>query len=86
MGITVRGVLEAEGRPDDRIVMTAMDPVTLPPENRTVRLVDGPNIQEGLIQVGTAFWAQITMLKGSFLNLQNIILIYFITCSQTQQK
>ena len=51
VGITVRGVLEATGRIDDRIILTAQDPVIQPPENRTVRLVDGPNIQEGLIQV-----------------------------------
>ncbi len=54
----MRGILEAEGRIDDRIILTAQDPVIQPPENRTVRLVDGPNIQEGIIQVRVIFTMQ----------------------------
>ena len=49
-GITVRGVLTAEGLPDSKIVMTAAGD-TWRQENRTVRLVDGPNVQQGIVQV-----------------------------------
>ena len=49
-GITVRGILSAEGLPDNKIVFTAAGE-TERQENRTVRLVDGPTVQEGIVQV-----------------------------------
>ena len=50
-GITVRGILRAEGLPDNRIVFTSAGTETERQENRTVRLVDGPTVQEGIVQV-----------------------------------
>jgi len=51
VGITVRGVLQAEGEHDKNIVFTsAQEPIEIQP-NRTVRLVDGPTVNEGIIQV-----------------------------------
>ena len=50
-GITVRGILRAEGLPDNKIVFTAAGSETERQENRTVRLVDGPTVQEGIVQV-----------------------------------
>ena len=49
-GITVRGVLTADGLPDNKIVFTSAGE-TQRQENRTIRLVDGPNVQQGIIQV-----------------------------------
>ena len=49
--MTVRGVLKAEGTPVDRVVLTASQTPNTAPENRTVRLVDGPNVHQGIIQV-----------------------------------
>ena len=50
-GITVRGVLTADGLPDNKIVFTSSGTETERQENRTVRLVDGPTVQEGIVQV-----------------------------------
>ena len=50
-GITVRGILRAEGLPDNKIVFTAAETERERQENRTVRLVDGPTVQEGIVQV-----------------------------------
>ena len=50
-GITVRGILRAEGLPDNKIVFTSSKTETERQENRTVRLVDGPTVQEGIVQV-----------------------------------
>ena len=50
-GITVRGILRAEGLPDNKIVFTSSGTETERQENRTVRLVDGPTVQEGIVQV-----------------------------------
>ena len=50
-GITVRGILRAEGLPDSKIVFTSSGTETERQENRTVRLVDGPTVQEGIVQV-----------------------------------
>ena len=49
-GITVRGVLTADGLPDNKIVFTTAGE-TYRQENRTIRLVDGPTVQQGIIQV-----------------------------------
>ena len=51
VGITVRGVLTAQGEPDNKIVFTSAGE-TGGQHNRTVRLVDGPTVQQGVIQVG----------------------------------
>ena len=51
-GITVRGVLTADGLPDNKIVFTSAGE-TQRQENRTIRLIDGPNVQQGIIQVGS---------------------------------
>ena len=50
VGITVRGVLSARGRPDRRITLTTSEMVGRQ-ENRTIRLVDGPTVNQGIIQV-----------------------------------
>ena len=52
VGITVRGVLRAVGTPDKKISFLPLikDIPRLQP-NRTVRLVDGPDVNEGIIQV-----------------------------------
>ena len=51
VGITVRGVLTADGDPDSKIVFTSAGDA-YKQENRTIRLVDGPTVQQGIIQVG----------------------------------
>jgi hypothetical protein len=50
-GITVRGVLTAEGTKEAKIKFVAMEPLDLLSPNRTIRLVDGPNINEGIVQL-----------------------------------
>ena len=50
VGITVRGVLTAEGGADNKIVFTSAGEA-FKQENRTIRLVDGPTVQQGIIQV-----------------------------------
>ena len=52
-GLTVRGVLTAEGLPDNKIVFTSAGE-TFRQENRTIRLIDGPTVQQGIIQVTRA--------------------------------
>ena len=54
VGITVRGVLSAEGLPDSKIVFTSAGE-SLRQENRTIRLIDGPTVQQGIIQVIQTF-------------------------------
>ena len=50
VGITVRGVLTAEGSPEKKITFTSSEMVGRQ-ENRTIRLVDGPTVNQGIIQV-----------------------------------
>ena len=50
VGITVRGVLNAQGREGSRITLTSAEEVGRQ-ENRTIRLVDGPTVNQGIIQV-----------------------------------
>ena len=49
VGITVRGVLTADGESDNKIVFTSAGDA-FKQENRTIRLVDGPTVQQGIIQ------------------------------------
>jgi len=51
VGITVRGVLDARGTPSKKIRFVPLEPVAEVQPNRTVRLVDGPDVNEGIIQV-----------------------------------
>ena len=50
-GLTVRGILSAEGLPDNKIRFVAAEEVDQIQPNRTIRLVDGPSINEGIVQV-----------------------------------
>ena len=50
VGITVRGVLTAEGEENSKIVFTSAGDA-FKQDNRTIRLVDGPTVQQGIIQV-----------------------------------
>ena len=50
-GITVRGILKAEGDEKAKIKFMAMEPLDARPPNRTIRLVDGPNVNEGIVQL-----------------------------------
>ncbi len=50
-GITVRGVLKADGTEESKIKFVAVEPLDAKPPNRTIRLVDGPNINEGIVQL-----------------------------------
>ena len=50
-GITVRGVLKAEGTLEEKIKFTAHDFIDKSQPNRTIRLVDGPNVNEGIVQL-----------------------------------
>ena len=49
----MRGLLSAEGTEEERIVFTSLDEPPVHQHNRTVRLVDGPLVSEGIIQVET---------------------------------
>ena len=51
VGITVRGVLKAQGTPKDKIKFVPYEPVESGQPNRTIRLVDGPNVNEGIVQL-----------------------------------
>ena len=51
VGLTVRGVLRAQGTPSKRIRFVPVENVLERQPNRTVRLVDGPDVNEGIIQV-----------------------------------
>ena len=51
VGMTVRGVLRAQGTTSKRIRFTAAENLQPIQPNRTVRLVDGPTVNEGIIQV-----------------------------------
>ncbi len=60
VGITVRGVLDAQGTPDSKIKFVAADPVIEVQPNRTVRLVDGPSVNEGVIQIlESGYWRSV---------------------------
>ncbi len=50
-GLTVRGVLVADGTEFAKIRFLPSDPVVESQPNRTIRLVDGPTINEGIVQV-----------------------------------
>ena len=50
-GLTVWGILSAEGLPDNKIKFVAAEEVDKIQPNRTIRLVDGPSINEGVVQV-----------------------------------
>jgi hypothetical protein len=50
-GLTVWGILSAEGLPDNKIKFVAAEEVDQIQPNRTIRLVDGPSINEGVVQV-----------------------------------
>ena len=51
VGITVRGHLSAEGTEEERIVFSSLEEPPISQHNRTVRLVDGPLVSEGIVQV-----------------------------------
>lgn len=51
VGITVRGVLRAQGTKEDKIKFVAYEPIELKQPNRTIRLVDGPDVNEGIVQL-----------------------------------
>ena len=51
VGITVRGILTAQGTPTKKIKFVPAEDVFEKQPNRTIRLVDGPNVNEGIIQV-----------------------------------
>ena len=51
VGITVRGILRAMGTPSKKIRFTAERFLVEKQPNRTIRLVDGPSVEEGIIQV-----------------------------------
>ena len=63
VGITVRGTLTAEGTEEERIVFTSEDEPPARQHNRTVRLVDGPLVSEGIIQVAAGHRVQVTMYR-----------------------
>ena len=50
-GITVRGVLKADGTAKHKIKFTAFDPIEEKQPNRTIRLVDGPDVNEVVVQL-----------------------------------
>lgn len=51
IGITVRGILVADGTEDAQIRFLPYHRVVAHQPNRTIRLVDGPTIHEGIVQV-----------------------------------
>ena len=51
VGITVRGVLKAQGTLEDKIKFVPLEQIEAKQPNRTIRLVDGPNINEGIVQL-----------------------------------
>ena len=51
VGITVRGILTAQGTPTKKIKFVPAEDIFEKQPNRTIRLVDGPNVNEGIIQV-----------------------------------
>ena len=51
VGITVRGILNAEGTPEQKIKFVPYEEVDKFQPNRTIRLVDGPNVNEGIVQL-----------------------------------
>jgi len=50
-GLTVRGILTADGLPDAKIKFSPYEDIQPIQPNRTLRLVDGPSINEGIVQV-----------------------------------
>ena len=51
VGITVRGILNAEGTEEQKIKFVPYEQVDLKQPNRTIRLVDGPDVNEGIVQL-----------------------------------
>lgn len=51
VGLTVRGVLIAQGTEKDKIKFVPDESVDLKQPNRTIRLVDGPDVNEGIVQL-----------------------------------
>ncbi|XP_012253572.2 protein bark beetle isoform X3 [Athalia rosae] len=51
IGITVRGVINAQGAPEHPIVLTTAEEPSSRPEPRSIRLVDGPSPLEGRLQL-----------------------------------
>jgi Scavenger receptor cysteine-rich domain. len=56
VGITVRGVLKAEGTEENKIRFIPREPIHPKQTNRTIRLVDGPTVNEGVIQILDQGW------------------------------
>ena len=50
-GLTVRGILNADGTAEQKIKFVSYEPLDLKQPNRTIRLVDGPNVNEGIVQL-----------------------------------
>jgi hypothetical protein len=70
VGITVRGILTAEGTEDDRILFTSEEEPPAKQHNRTVRLVDGPLVSEGIVQVSSTLY-HIVQCTSSDVELNN---------------
>ncbi|XP_046609560.1 protein bark beetle isoform X2 [Neodiprion virginianus] len=51
IGITIRGVITAEGTPEQPVVFTSAETQSTQPEARSIRLVDGPSPLEGRLQL-----------------------------------
>ncbi|XP_042893640.1 protein bark beetle-like [Penaeus japonicus] len=51
VGMTVKGVLRAEGTPTNRIKLTSSFPPTAPLSDPGLRLVDGPTPLQGRLQI-----------------------------------
>ncbi len=54
VGVTVRGVMRAVGTPARKIRFVPAELVAQLQPNRTIRLVDGPSVNEGIVQVSLA--------------------------------
>ncbi|XP_069940275.1 protein bark beetle isoform X3 [Cherax quadricarinatus] len=51
VGVTVRGVLHAQGTPTERILLTSSQPPSVPLPQPSLRLVDGPTPLQGRLQI-----------------------------------
>ncbi len=51
VGMTVRGVLKAQGTPSKKVTFSPAEAVLERQPNRTLRLVDGPSVNQGIVQV-----------------------------------
>lgn len=56
VGITVRGILKAEGTQEKKIRFIPKEDIYPTQPNRTIRLVDGPTVNEGIIQILDQGW------------------------------